>query len=972
MNKVETIKKNRESGTVFLMTFGVLLAWSIVAALISTTTFNQGHVAGLVRIFVTVGVIKIVFSSRKLLWVCLALIASVIIFVGIGFITYPVPYYPYEYYIHVPNRANQAADFIRRTILYVIGDEFFSPGYDTAVIWVINIAVGLFVAIFGYFKFKFLILFLVPAAIFSILLTSRFFNLRWSFFVFIFCGVAYLIKHLNLKCSSKSNEKASYAMYALYVALFCVGIGALLPVPGRNFRRDLTHTFVSRPFHFINDEIYFTFGPRYFSLGQIGFGGGGGRLGGDIQRHERLIMRLRADGDVMPAYLTGAILDTYTGGWWLNSFWGRTPVDFDDMQQNIELHERAASQVTAWLLDDLYPGTMSVRTYFEERIMSANESIGRQFEDIVLGLGLEVDWSLWVDVWEIYPELDPMLLPSGVVLPGLELEDILVEIESSIHMYFDDPIFADLYYEITFIAHPTTGEVVMIIWPRMPPGMSPEDFGPFIEHFYLDIGADMFETRTLEIDILGYRTFSVFYAGILQGISSPNQNISFYRDTNGRVVAYERMPRNTRYFTQFSDLNDFILAELDEYGQGEFPWSGHGNMLRYSYRGVLRDISDRMSRERRVFGQNFAEVTLVHDGFEIPFEDFLNDYLIPRADWIYETYTELPSYFPERIRDLALSITAGAANDYERARLLEAYLTENFEYTLLPGFPPPNRDFVDHFLFDLRMGYCTYFATAFVVMARSLGMPARYVEGFLVRGIPDEHGFYNVMNTMGHAWGEVYFEGFGWHRFEPTPAEGLPQPYIGAGFQVPGDSGGPAPPWYLDYLDLLDHIDMLTPGQDMGAVIRQPGAAEDDDAQDRFGLYLIILAAALALGAVAFRAVRIYRRNMLVHKKGDNEAVRHYFGVLLKYMKFFGYAIKPNETAGQFADRVGDKIRLDDKTFCLKDIAEIFAKARYSNHAITPEEREIMENAVMALDTEMQHTVNRGMYLYYKYMKAIV
>ena len=102
---------------------------------------------------------------------------------------------------------------------------------------------------------------------------------------------------------------------------------------------------------------------------------------------------------------------------------------------------------------------------------------------------------------------------------------------------------------------------------------------------------------------------------------------------------------------------------------------------------------------------------------------------------------------------------------------LESYL-RRFPYTLDLAPPPPGRDIADYFLFDLQRGYCDYYATTMVVMARSVGLPARLAVGF-ASGIYDAaNDRYIVQEISAHSWVEIYFTGVGWVNFEPTA--GLP------------------------------------------------------------------------------------------------------------------------------------------------------------------------------------------------------
>ena len=142
-----------------------------------------------------------------------------------------------------------------------------------------------------------------------------------------------------------------------------------------------------------------------------------------------------------------------------------------------------------------------------------------------------------------------------------------------------------------------------------------------------------------------------------------------------------------------------------------------------------------------------------------------------RLDRITETYTTLPSHLEEPVYALAREAASVAASPYDKALALQSWLTRNCRYTLDVEPQPGNLDFVTHFLLDTREGYCTYFASAMTVLCRMIGLPARYVEGYLVE--PDENGQAVVTGLSAHAWTEVYFNGFGWLTFDATPVSNI-------------------------------------------------------------------------------------------------------------------------------------------------------------------------------------------------------
>ncbi|MBR5560156.1 MAG: transglutaminase domain-containing protein [Clostridia bacterium] len=142
----------------------------------------------------------------------------------------------------------------------------------------------------------------------------------------------------------------------------------------------------------------------------------------------------------------------------------------------------------------------------------------------------------------------------------------------------------------------------------------------------------------------------------------------------------------------------------------------------------------------------------------------------PYLETVRSRYLQLPPSVDERVYALAQQITASADNDFDRASALCTYLQNALRYSLVQSEPPVHQDFVSWFLFEEQRGYCTSFASAMTVLARCIGLPARYVEGYAAE--PDADGLARVTQQNGHAWTEIYFPGFGFLPFDPTPGEG--------------------------------------------------------------------------------------------------------------------------------------------------------------------------------------------------------
>jgi transglutaminase-like putative cysteine protease len=143
----------------------------------------------------------------------------------------------------------------------------------------------------------------------------------------------------------------------------------------------------------------------------------------------------------------------------------------------------------------------------------------------------------------------------------------------------------------------------------------------------------------------------------------------------------------------------------------------------------------------------------------------------PYPPRVLENYLQLPGTLDPRIPRLARDITQRPTTPFDKAADIELYLRTRFGYTLTQPDPPP-ADPLAHFLFKRKAGHCEYFATAMTVMVRSLGIPARYINGFLLGEYNDVADSYIVRGSDAHSWVEVYFPQYGWIPFDPTPPAG--------------------------------------------------------------------------------------------------------------------------------------------------------------------------------------------------------
>lgn len=139
-------------------------------------------------------------------------------------------------------------------------------------------------------------------------------------------------------------------------------------------------------------------------------------------------------------------------------------------------------------------------------------------------------------------------------------------------------------------------------------------------------------------------------------------------------------------------------------------------------------------------------------------------------------FGQVPGGLPPVVQNQAELITSGARSHYEEAVLLQEYFrdSDRFIYDVDAGYGYGYEAMAD--FLDERRGFCQQFAATMAMMARTLGIPSRIVVGFLQPDRKVDSDSYVISSYDAHAWPELYFEGVGWVRFEPTPSVGAPIP----------------------------------------------------------------------------------------------------------------------------------------------------------------------------------------------------
>jgi hypothetical protein len=246
---------------------------------------------------------------------------------------------------------------------------------------------------------------------------------------------------------------------------------------------------------------------------------------------------------------------------------------------------------------------------------------------------------------------------------------------------------------------------------------------------------------------------------------------------------------------------------------------------------------------------------------------------------------------PARVQRLADTVAAAGKTDYDKASLISAKISNLVTYNLDAAATPQNQDPVEYTLFEEKEGYCTAFASAMVLMARSVGIPARYVQGYR----PDDrrrdnNGTYLITDQDYHAWAELFFKGAGWVTFDPSLSANAKS---GEGL---GDAGDDRP-WYQ-----------------RGAVLVL--------------LDCLIFFAVIGLAIVAVRQLKSYKRTMTTRTELERTVIA--FNRTLE--RAAGKRRMVGQTPNEFVASI--QAGLGGCYDSAKDLNERFVQAMYSSDSV--------------------------------------
>jgi transglutaminase-like putative cysteine protease len=276
---------------------------------------------------------------------------------------------------------------------------------------------------------------------------------------------------------------------------------------------------------------------------------------------------------------------------------------------------------------------------------------------------------------------------------------------------------------------------------------------------------------------------------------------------------------------------------------------------------------------------------------------------------VSKSYLGLPSKLPSIIAETAESVAGSASTEYDKALALQSYFRSNaFTYSttapVAQGYDGTGADVIAEFL-QKKSGYCVHFASAMAIMARVLGIPSRVAVGFQPGQPTVKEGktVFTVSTHDLHAWPELYFQGIGWLRFEPTPSRGELPDYSdpAAVAQLPTD----APTSAASATPTATADPSAAAGRDLPTDDGNTKSGTADQGFNAAPLVLLILLGLLIAAALAPAVGRVFVRwrRMRAIARG-RDAATNAWAEVRDTARDHGWLAPETETAREFASRL--------------------------------------------------------------------
>ncbi|MBE5948580.1 MAG: hypothetical protein E7261_06060 [Lachnospiraceae bacterium] len=454
------------------------------------------------------------------------------------------------------------------------------------------------------------------------------------------------------------------------------------------------------------------------------------------------------------------------------------------------------------------------------------------------------------------------------------------------------------------------------------------------------------KSRNLVVEYDGVYTASLFRPSNTIIITKDNHKGEILADKDN-VTFSKNQNKDTKYSLWYFSVN----RASDQMINAIRSQSG------YSYNSL--STNDYNSFKREINSKNVAVMLPQTSDFEKELKE--------RAEYIRNTYMNIPEIITDRTYKLAEEITQDCTTDYDKMVAIVDFLSD-YVYTTTPGSIPKGKDVVEYFLFESKQGYCTYFATVAAILGRCVGIPTRYVQGYLLNvDRMGNYGSYSVKEDQAHVWIESYIEGVGWLTFEPTPGNFK---FLYQRWDTPD---------YITYAEIFGDVIPDNEGIEVRPNLKPEVPTEPDMPENEFedepeeipeeipeetaplpdngddlsekkegGIFPEVLKytaiTALLVIVVYFVYLKINERRFwsIYLKAPVKEKIRMDMKMVLWIMENAGYPIENEETLNNYVERM--KKVYPDKAVVFTNVNDVYINLRYNErYEATMEERRMAQ-----------------------------
>lgn len=379
-----------------------------------------------------------------------------------------------------------------------------------------------------------------------------------------------------------------------------------------------------------------------------------------------------------------------------------------------------------------------------------------------------------------------------------------------------------------------------------------------------------------------------------------------------------------------------------------------------------------------LLAKKFFNTDYSNDLLSQQYQDFVNEYYtdVPSSDAVDKIYNDIiDRYFygvPYLPDDTDITYYIESISDYFR---------NNFKYTLSPGATPEGEDFIDYFLTEQKEGYCSYFASAGVMLMRKYGVPARYVEGYVVLPTQFEGDSVNVTDKAAHAWCEIYLNDIGWVPCEFTPGYDRDNPNLTDREKDPSKykitttttttqmtssaQGGNATTAASTTKKTTTTTTKSLNGSNNSSAAINGGKNNSDttDTRPDIDYSYIKLAVAYLIGLIIIIAVIILRRKYNLSTKAkkleqaDNKkAIQNAYCYYMKYLSLVSVGTDKNITDMQAVNEILTQCSVNGINgidSSLKRLAELAVESFMSENSMTDDEADFARKALKELSDDI-------------------